>query len=138
MAFTSTAAPGELGARRALENLQFETLKWALRTRYPASILYRAMLFWSRRNGKKDGLAHVCFLDMFGISERWSDKGDPVLLDDPEFDEWMRLRMLRSKRQWIRERRKVRNAMPMTPVVQEEASSLVNGADWTGVVGLKS
>jgi hypothetical protein len=108
MAFASFAAPGELSARRALEKFQFDTLKWALQGKYNPSILYRAMLFWTRRKGKKDGLAHFCFIEMFGISERWSDKGEPIYLDDPDFDEWMMLRELRNMRRWQREKAKRR------------------------------
>lgn len=110
MTFTSLAAPGELAARRALEKIQFEALRDALVQRYDPAILYRAMLFWTRWKGRKDGAAHFSFVDMFGASERLGDRGEPVRLEDPDFHEWMRLREIRSKREWQRERAKRKKA----------------------------
>ena len=66
--------------------------------------MYRAMLFWVKRQGKKDGLAYYAFQDMFGGAPRKEDLGDPLHLDDPDFEEWMQLRSEKSRREWQREK----------------------------------
>lgn len=108
MGFTEISTPAELRARRLEENIKFDRLGKDLKLRYQPAVLFRAMLFWTRRRGKKDGLAHFCFIELFGVSERWSDKGEPVHLDDDDFYEWLRLRELRNKRVWQREKAKRR------------------------------
>ena len=74
----SLTLPSEVMARRASEHIRFDLLTSSLMQRYSPAILYRGMLFWVRRQGKKDVLAHFCFLDLFGVKARYSDRGDPI------------------------------------------------------------
>lgn len=92
--------PGERAAQRAEDKIRFVELGEELRAAYSPRILYAAMLFWVRSRDKKDGMAHYCFVAMFGASEKRSDRGDPVELDDPRFEEWIRLRQEFSDREW--------------------------------------
>jgi hypothetical protein len=96
--------PGERQWRRLCDNLEFDLLQDKLRAAYTPAILYRAMLFWVRRSGKKDGLAYYCFLDMFGGKVKERDRGEPIHLDDRDFERWMELRFLRARKQWQREK----------------------------------
>jgi hypothetical protein len=109
----SLLMPGEIKARQISERLRFEVLRTSLMQRYSTSILYCAMLFWARRQGRKDGLAYHWLIALFGHKARYK-KGDPIHLDDPEFEEWMDIQGKRSRRAWLnkkaREKRERENA----------------------------
>ena len=100
--------PGERSARRVSENAEFENLRDKLQAVYSPSLMYRAMLYRYRRLGKKDGNAHHAFVDLYGSGERNGDHGDPIFLNDPDFDRWMQLRDLRNRRAWQRLKAKER------------------------------
>jgi len=104
MRASSLPLPTERKWERLVDDVLFLALSDKLRATYTPKLVYCAMLFWVRRKGKKDGLAHFCFVDLYGASEHRTDKGEPIWLDDDDFEKWMWLRMLRSKRQWQRER----------------------------------
>jgi hypothetical protein len=103
----SLLMPSETSARRALDHLRFDLLTTSLMERYSPSILYCAMLFWVRRQGKKDGTAHWWLRELFGHKTRYK-KGDPIHLDDPEFEEWMDKQGRRSKRAWLNKKARER------------------------------
>jgi hypothetical protein len=84
---------------READTIQFNILAEQLRE-YGPRVMYSAMLFWVRSRGKKDGMAHHCFVAMFGGSVKRAEKGEPIYLDDPRFEEWMRLRQEFSTREW--------------------------------------
>jgi hypothetical protein len=106
--FGTHALPGERTLRQLSEKITFDVLSMNLRNKYPPDVLYGAMLVQVQKEGRKPGLAHYCFTDLFGQSARHGKEVELVYLDDSDFEEWMRIRALQSKRKWLREKARKR------------------------------
>jgi hypothetical protein len=106
----SFGGPAERSWRRESENAEFENLRDQLQAIYSPPILYRALLYWYRSHNKKDGNAYHAFKDLFGGGKPTTTDqcGDPVCLNDPDFERWVQLRTERNKRAWQRLKAKER------------------------------
>jgi hypothetical protein len=95
--------PSQRAFERSYSETEYRELGERLRQAYAPNTLYRAILFWVRRQALKEGLAHYAFIDMCGGRPTDADKeGSMLHLDDSDFEKWMYLRGERSRREWQR------------------------------------